>query len=150
MEVYRIVHSKWSTTLNAPGYAARWNSNGVFIIYTAENCSLACLENLVHRNGFGLDSDFNLLTVTIPNSVKTIELKQSDLSKGWNDLSEKGHLICRSIGDNWIKNQQSAILIVPSAIILNEKNVLINPNHPDFKKIKFSKQAFIFDKRLIK
>ena len=136
--------------MNVYGYEERWNSNGVFIIYTAENCSLACLENLVHRNGFGLDSDFNLLTVTIPNSVKTIELKQSDLSKGWNDLSEKGHLICRSIGDNWIKNQQSAILIVPSAIILNEKNVLINPNHPDFKKIKFSKQAFIFDKRLIK
>ncbi len=149
MNAYRIVHTKWADRLTGSGYAARWNSSGLFVVYAAESCSLACLENLVHRNGFGLDSDFKLLTITIPTTIKTIEFSVTDLDKDWNVLSEKGHLHCRSIGDNWIRNQQSAVLIVPSAIILNEKNILINPNHPDFEKIQFSNQDFIFDKRLV-
>jgi RES domain-containing protein len=150
MEVFRIVHSKWANSLTASGYAARWNSTGLFVIYTAENCSLACLENLVHRNGFGNDADYSLLTISVPNSVQTLEINPKDLPKGWNNASENGHLNCRGIGDSWIRNQKSAILFVPSAIIPKERNVLINPNHPDFKKIKFIKQEFAFDKRLTK
>lgn len=150
MEVFRIVHSKWANSLAASGYAARWNSTGLFVIYAAENCSLACLENLVHRNGFGNDSDYSLLTISFPNTIKTLEVHSKDLQKKWNNATENGHLICRAIGDTWIRNQQSAILFVPSAIIPKERNVLINPNHPDFKKIKFNSQEFAFDKRLTK
>ena len=150
MEVFRIVHSKWANSLTASGYAARWNSTGLFVIYAAENCSLACLENLVHRNGFGNDSDYSLLTISFPITIKTIEIYSKDLPKDWNNATENGHLICRTIGDTWIRNQKSAILFVPSAIIPNEKNVLINPNHPDFKKIKFATQPFAFDKRFAK
>lgn len=150
MEVFRIVHTRWANSLTASGYAARWNSTGIFMIYAASTCSLACLENLVHRNGFGSDADYSLLTISFPNSVKTLEINPKDLPNDWNNLSENGHMICRVIGDNWIRNQQSSILFVPSAIIQNEKNVLINPNHPDFKKMKFSVQPFTFDKRLIK
>ena len=148
MEVFRIVHSKWANSLTASGYAARWNSTGLFVIYAAENCSLACLENLVHRNGFGSDADYSLLTITFPNTIKTSEINAKDLPKEWDNATENGHLICRAIGDSWIRNQQSAILFVPSAIIPKERNVLINPNHPDFKKIKFTIQEFAFDKRL--
>ena len=150
MEVFRIVHTKWSNSLTASGYAARWNSTGLFVIYAAENCSLACLENLVHRNGFGNDSDFSLLTISLTKTLKTLEINPKDLPKDWNTTNENGHLICRAIGDSWIRNQQSAILFVPSAIISKERNVLINPNHPDFKKIRFTIQEFAFDKRLIK
>ncbi len=49
MEVFRIVHSKWANSLTASGYAARWNSNGLYLIYAAENCSLACLEQNLHQ-----------------------------------------------------------------------------------------------------
>lgn len=150
MEVFRIVHSKWANSLTASGYAARWNSTGMFVIYAASTCSLACLENLVHRNGFGNDSDYSLLTISFPNTIKTLDIDSKKLPKGWNNISENGHLICRTIGDAWIRNQQSAILFVPSAIIPKEQNVLINPNHPDFKKIKFTNQEFAFDKRLLK
>lgn len=150
MEVFRIVHSKWANSLTASGYAARWNSTGLFVIYAAENCSLACLENLVHRNSFGNDSDYSLLTISFPNTLKTLEVHPKDLPKDWNNATENGHLICRAIGDSWLRNQQSAILFVPSAIIPKERNVLINPNHLDFKKIKFNSQEFSFDKRLIK
>ncbi len=150
MEVFRIVHAKWANNLTASGYAARWNSTGLFLIYTAENCSLACLENLVHRNGFGNNTDFRLLTISFPNTLKTLEVHSKDLPVGWNDATENGHLICRTIGDTWIQNQKSAILIVPSAIIPNERNVLINPNHPDFLAINFVSQDFSFDNRLMK
>ena len=149
MDVFRIVHSKWSDKLVASGYAARWNSSGLFVIYAAENCSLACLENLVHRNGFGANTDFKLLTISIPKTIKRIEIASVDLPLGWNDASENGHLICRTIGDTWIQNQKATILIVPSAIIPNEINVLINPNHPDFNTINFVSQDFTFDNRLM-
>lgn len=149
MEVFRITHTKWANKLVASGYQARWNSNAFYMIYSAENCSLACLENLVHRNGFGVDADFSLVTISIPNSIKKIEINIKNLPIGWNGNDEKSQLICQKIGDNWLRNQQSSVLVVPSAIITKEKNILINPNHLDFDKIKLkSVQNFSFDKRL--
>jgi RES domain-containing protein len=148
MDVFRITHKKWAGTLQGSGYAARWNSNGFFVIYCAANCSLACLENLVHRNGFGNDDDYSLMTILIPKNVKTSVIEVSQLPIGWNDSNEKAHLICRKIGDEWIRSMKSSILIVPSAIIPNENNILINPNHRDFTKIVISDVApFRFDKR---
>lgn len=149
MEVFRITHSKWADKLVASGYQARWNSNGFYVIYSAENCSLACLENLVHRNGFGLNGDFSLVTISIPDSIKKIEIDIKNLPIGWNGNDEKSQLLCQKVGNDWLRNQQTAVLIVPSAIIAKEKNILINPNHRDFDKIKLkSVQSFSFDKRL--
>lgn len=149
MEVFRITHSKWADKLVASGYQGRWNSNGFYVIYSAENCSLACLENLVHRNGFGLNGDFSLITISIPDSIKKNEIDIKNLPIGWNGNDEKSQLLCQKVGDDWLRNQQTAVLIVPSAIIANEKNILINPNHRDFDKIKLkSVQSFSFDRRL--
>ncbi len=150
MNVFRIAHKKWSENLIASGYAARWNSNGFFVIYAVENSSLACLENLVHRNGFGLDNYYCLLTITIPNTIIKTKFHEKDLPNGWNENNENGHLICRKIGDDWLRSHRSCVLLVPSAIITNEKNILINPNHKDFAKIKLQlSQPFSFDKRLL-
>ena len=149
MQVFRITKSKWADKLTASGYQARWNSNGFFVIYSAENCSLACLENLVHRNGFGSDVDFSLVTILIPDAIKKIVIDIKKLPIGWNSNDEKSQLQSQQIGDNWLRSQQSAVLVVPSAIIAGEKNVLINPNHPDFDKIKIKlTEPFNFDKRL--
>lgn len=151
MEVYRITHTKWADKLVGSGYPARWNSSGLFVIYAAENISLACLENLVHRNGFGLDADFSLMTITIPDEIPIVELKSAILPDNWNENDENAHLICRKYGDAWVRSQKSAVLIVPSAIIENEKNIIINTNHFDFSKIKITKiQPFSFDKRFSK
>ncbi len=151
MQVYRITHTKWANKLVASGYPARWNSNGLFVIYSAENISLACLENLVHRNGFGLDADFSLMTITIPDEITIVELKTAILPDNWNENEEKAHLICRKYGDAWVLSQKSAVLIIPSAIIENEKNIIINTNHRDFSKIKITKiEPFSFDKRFEK
>ncbi len=149
LKVYRITHKKWADKLVASGYAARWNSHGFYVIYTAENRSLACLENLFHRNGFGSDNDYFIMTINIPNTVVITKIETTELPAGWNLPNENAHLLCRSFGDNWIKSQKSCCLIVPSAIIENEKNILINPNHKDFDKVKLSlSQPFSFDNRL--
>ncbi len=149
MIVYRITHKKWATSLQASGYPARWNSSGIFILYTAENMSLDCLENVVHRKGLGLNASFEVMHISIPNSLKMSELNVKKLPKGWDDLSEKGQLLCRKLGDDWVKRRESCVLKVPSVIIPSEFNILINTHHPHFSKIKLKDHhPFTFDNRL--
>jgi RES domain-containing protein len=148
VDVFRITKSKWANSLVASGYAARWNDNGQYIIYAAQSRSLACLENLVHRNGVGVDSDFSTIIINIPDRLERYEIFIKDLPLGWNEPTESGFLICRKFTQNWLRLQTSAVLFVPSAIIPEEKNILINPNHKDFDKITIkSVESFIFDKR---
>ena len=149
MEVFRITTKKWANTLGASGYAARWNSEGVFVIYTAENKSLACLENLVHRNGFGLDDNFSVMIIDISDKVSVGKLDVNLLPKDWNYTDEKSYIKCRKLGDKWILEKKTCVLKVPSALIEGEFNILINPNHKDFHKIKLkSTEKFTFDNRL--
>jgi RES domain-containing protein len=145
--VYRITLTKWAGVLRASGQQARWNSKGNNIIYTAGTQALACLENLVHRSGEGLNADFSVTTIHIPDIVSTITLERDELPQNWNTLLgfEKTQLI----GDSWILKNTSAVLKVPSVIIPDEHNYLINPSHSDFKSIKVnSVTSFIFDQRL--
>lgn len=149
MQVFRITTKKWSNSLTGSGYSARWNSEGTLVIYTAENRSLACLENLVHRNGHGLDDNFCVMTIDILNTISVLNLDVNSLTPNWNFSDESAQIYCRSIGDKWILEKKSCILKVPSALIDGEFNILINPNHKDFHKIKLkSTEKFTFDNRL--
>ncbi len=147
MLVYRICLEKWSHKLVASGFAGRWNSKGRFVIYTASSRSLACLENLVHRSGEGLNEKFKVLTIEVPSKTKITEVSIEQLSKGWFEYSNYSN--CRNIGDTWITKGDSLILKVPSAIIPEESNYLININHTDFKFISLKKvEDFRFDQRI--
>lgn len=149
MEVYRITHRKWSGKLTAPGFPARWNSAGIFMIYTACSRSLACLESVVHRGSSDFVIPFILMEITIPDELEILEISVSDLPEDWNKSGNPGYRICQPFGDKWIIESKTAILKVPSAIIIKENNFLINPNHPDFKKISIkSEEPFIFDNRI--
>ena len=147
MEVYRIVFKKWAGALVASGNAARWNSSGNHVIYTAASRALACLENIVHRGGKGLNEQFKVMVIDIPASVKTERFEISDLPDNWFELEH--YETCRHLGDQWLANKSSAVLCVPSAIIFNEFNYLLNPAHRDFKKIKLKRtEDFKFDPRI--
>jgi RES domain-containing protein len=79
----------------------------------------------------------------------SMNLKPADLPTNWN--KDPSPLAIKQIGDSWIENQQSVILEVPSAIVPTEKNLLINPSHPKFKKLKIGTPTkFDFDPRLLK
>ncbi len=146
MIVYRITLSKFSDQLYASGRPARWNSAGTFIIYSASSRALACLENLVHRRGEGLDTSFRTLVIEIPDDIKIETFQKDELPKNWTSM--KGQLNTKFIGDGWCRSGNTAVIQVPSAIIPEESNYLINPYHVDFKKIKIkSVEEFQFDNR---
>jgi len=147
MQVFRIALTKYAGSLMASGRAARWNPNEVEVIYSAGSRSLACLENVVHRNQIGLNNSFQVMTIEIPDDIMihTIELKK--LPASWVEFENMP--LTQAMGENWVKEGKSAILKVPSSIIPAEYNYLINPQHSDFKFIKLLKsESFVFDKRI--
>jgi len=147
MKVYRITLRKWSKSLKGSGYPGRWNSKGVFVIYTSNSIALASLENLVHRSGEGLNHLFAIMEIEIPSQLKIKEVFPKDLSKNW--YKYENYSKCQEVGDKWINEGNIPILKVPSSIIRLEHNYLINTNHIQFKKIKIkSIENFEFDPRL--
>ena len=147
MEAYRITLKKWSKTLKASGFPGRWNSKGVFVIYTSSTRALASLENLVHRSGEGLNKVFKTMQIKIPNNLKVQEIKQSQLSRNW--FKYENYNECQKLGDKWVEESKYPVLKVPSAIIKMEHNYLLNPNHKQFQKIKITTiEDFQFDPRL--
>lgn len=147
MKVYRITLASYSDRLFASGRPARWNPRGTFVIYTASTRSLACLENLVHRSGEGLDANFRTMIIHIPDDLPRIEIQLSELPENWKDFRNQPKT--RTIGDEWVKEGKTALLKVPSAIIPEEYNYILNFNHPHFSRIKLEKvEPFDFDRRL--
>jgi RES domain-containing protein len=146
MIVYRITTPKYAQ-LRASGRSARWNKNGDFVIYFAGNISLACLENVVHRDSEGLIGNFSLMRVQIPKKVSVKKIQIEDLPENWSD--KFNYEICQEISINWLNNHESCVLCVPSVIVPLEYNYLINPQHADFRFIKLlSVEKFTFDNRL--
>lgn len=147
MRVFRIVLAPYSDKLYASGRPARWNSKGTFVIYTASSRALACLENVVHRSGRGLSELFRTMVIEIPEELKIKNLGRSYLPEEWN--AYQNQIETRARGDEWVRSMETAVLRVPSAIIPEEHNYLINTAHPDFSKIELvDSEAFMFDDRL--
>lgn len=147
MVVFRITTKRWAGVLTASGFPARWNSKGTHIIYTASSRALTCLENLVHRSGEGLHQQFRITEIFIPNHISVEAVNQEELPDGWNQLDNYHY--CQHIGDQWIENDETLLLKVPSSIIRDESNILINPHHPEFSIIEVKNiTPFTFDKRL--
>ena len=151
MKVYRIEREKYlPTTLSGVGAAAtgfRWNSINTFLVYTAESRALATLEVSVHLDlSEDLPTDRYYVEIEIPDDIEIQELNFEDLPENWD--SKPPILETQYIGDEFVTNNEFAILKVPSCIVPPEYNYLINPNHPDSNKIKIiSTQKVQFDKR---
>ncbi len=149
MITYRITLAKWAGHLTASGRAARWNSNGQFMVYTASTRALTCLENLVHRRSIGVDELFRVTLIEIPDDVKVKKISRLKLPTNWQEYNNYNS--SQAIGDAWLKENKTAVLQVPSAIIAEEYNYLINPQHHDFSRIKISSIGeFKFNEWLLK
>jgi RES domain-containing protein len=145
MLLYRICLTKYASNLYASGQAGRWNFGGEKVIYTAGTVALACLENLVHRAGAALADDFTLLTIFVPPVVGIGQISDEQLPEGW----EQNPFFSLKLGNRWLMISETGICKVPSAIIQQEHNYLLNPNHIDFPAIQIVyRQPFNFDKRL--
>lgn len=147
MYVYRITLEKYADSLVASGIPARWNTKDVKVIYTASSRALACLENVVHRSAFGLQSLFRTLVIEVPDNLSIATVTKESLLPDWHLF--QNYPSTQAIGNEWIKKGETAILQVPSAIVVEEYNYLMNPLHKDFKKIKLVRsEPFEFDPRI--
>jgi RES domain-containing protein len=127
-------------------YGGRWNHKGVPLVYTAETQSLAMLEVLVQDEP--LRARYVMIEARIPASVRMERLSAADLPTHWRELRAREGL--RAIGTEWARKQTAAVLAVPSAVIPAELNYLLNPLHPDFRRISIGKpRRFETDLRLI-
>jgi RES domain-containing protein len=148
MIVYRITNSRYKDDISGAGAklrGARWNMPGTGMLYTAENISLSALEILVHIGLSDIRNLYHQLAIFIPDDTIIKEINTHKLKPGWYEDEEYTSFM----GTEFIKTNNSLVLKVPSAIIAEEHNFLVNPNHPDFKKIKIKKsKPFTFDERL--
>jgi len=152
MQVFRIAKTKYIKDLTGVGsraYGGRWNRKGVGLIYTSESRSLAALEFIVHVPASIAPKHLSIITFDIPPQVKPKKLDLAILPSNWRESPPPEELAF--IGNDWALSRESLLLLVPSAIIENEFNVLINPSHPDLKLLRLSKpEPFVFDERLFK
>ena len=148
MITHRICNTLFSNDISGTGAklnGGRWNSRGVGMLYVTEFISLAVLEMLVHVQFKDFATELCLLDISIPEAAEIKELKLNKLKQDW--MKDYGYT--RFIGDEFIRTEKTLLMKVPSAVITEEHNFLINPMHPDFKKIKIAgARNFETDKRL--
>ncbi len=151
MDIWRICRSKYEaaafTGYGAEKTGGRWNYKGHPMVYTSENLSLAALELFVHISPGIIPADLISIRGTLPDSVSAEEVDESHLPGNWRAYPAPNEL--QTIGTDWLLGLTSLVLKVPSAINSLETNILLNPAHPDIKKLKvITAQPFQFDPRM--
>lgn len=148
---WRITQSAYAddafTGLGAWLEGARWNEKGVYMVYTAESISLAALEMVVHLPEEALLYNCYVRIPVTFDSKQVMTLKTSQLPADWhcNPPPES----TQKIGSSWAEERKSLVLKVPSSVIPDESNYLINPLHSDAKSLKIGKaEQFKFDNRI--
>ncbi len=114
-------------------YGGRWSSPGTRLTYTSEHQSLAMLEYFVHLDPEDAPDDLVLATADVPDSLSRKRIQARDLPPHWRETPAPSELA--QIGDEFVKKAETCLLLVPSALAVNENNWLINPQHPEFKQI---------------
>jgi len=128
----------------------RWNRKGTPMVYTSDSRSLACMETVVHlSSGDSLPLNRFLVQVSIPIAVwkSRIELDPAD-HVGWD--AEPPGKVSMDWGTAWVQGKTTVLARVPSVIVPEEINILINPLHPDVSKIAAVKvRKWTYDQRLV-
>lgn len=152
MEAFRLSREKYGAALSGKGAAmkgARWNSVGVEMIYTASNRSLAMAEIVVHLTLATLPDDYLMLTIYVPDGISMQKLTEKDLPLDWNAFPHPNST--QTVGDKFILENKYCVLQIPSVVTQGDYNLLINPYHAEFTRIKIiDKVKFPFDERIFK
>jgi RES domain-containing protein len=114
-------------------YGGRWSSPGTRVAYTSEHESLAMLEYFVHLDADDPPPDLMLAVADVPDDLKRERIGVSKLPPRWRDTPAPAELV--QYGDNFVKRAECGLLLVPSALAPSENNWLLNPQHPDFRRI---------------
>ncbi len=143
MKIYRLGSARYPIWDGAGAALAggRWNEPGFPVIYAAGSLALAMLERLVQRRDLG---GAMLVEAAVPDDIP-IE-QAAGLPPGWNQL---GSPEARAFGTEWLRSKRTAVLGVPSAVVPRERNFLVNPAHPDARRVAAAlPEPLVWDSRL--
>ena len=144
----RLYAAEAATGEGARLYGGRWNSRGVRVVYASTSLALAAVETFVNLEPHLRPADLVSIEGNIPNQVAVARLDRKALPPNWYRTRDES---LRQFPDEWIRVAESAALLVPSATIRGEWNMLLNPAHPEFTKIEFRHpEPFEFDARMFR
>jgi len=150
MRLFRLSKSKFAYDLPAKGAelaGGRWNSRGKALLYTGQSRALCTAEIAVHTPLGNIPMDYELVEMTIPDSVMVKEIEISDLPFDWKSIPHSHST--QEIGDKFISDNEFLIFKVPSVIVRGEFNFLINPVHGKFNEVEINSiTKFEFEVRL--
>lgn len=151
MRVWRLSKAAFAA-LDGEGarlYGGRWNLAGTAVVYASESLALAALEFLVHLDTQDAPPDLVARPADLPEDLALDEVPVAGLPRSWRDYPPPEVLARR--GSEWARRGRTVALRVPSAVVPHEWNVLLNPGHPEFARIKVGRaERFSFDPRLFR
>jgi len=151
----------WRIATDAPTYTAddltgegarltggRWNRKGTPMLYCSSSIALACLETIVHLDEDALPLNRYLVRIDVPDVIfKAMTRFDAAVGIGWDAIPEGK--VSLDAGDRWITSRVSVLIIVPSVIVHEESNVLVNPLHSGAQRLKAHKlRRWTYDSRL--
>jgi len=152
MKFWRICRRRYATeAASGEGprlYGGRWNSRGVRVVYASTSLALAAVETFINLEPNLVPNDLVSIVGEIPEGVEILRVTIENLPAKWNRSREES---LRKVGDAWVREGLTAALLVPSAAIKGEWNLLLNPAHADFAHVIFEKpEPFDFDNRMFR
>ncbi len=129
--------------------SGRWHTKGHPVVYCSEDPSTALLETLVHIE---IDSEdrpetFQVLKIESSGQVSIEQVNIAKLGAEWRDDLAR----TRNVGDEWLQSARSLLLEVPSVLVPERRNYLINPVHPEMKNLRITaRYSHPFDQRFLR
>ena len=147
-QAWRIADGRFDpfSPIGASLVGGRWNSPGHGVIYASRSYAGAMLECLAHAGIGRVPRTHVAIEISVAGVVTTERHDESSLPVGWDHADLR---VARAFGDAWIRERRTAVLVVPSVVARREGNVLLNPQHPDFRMIVAgSPEPVVWDARL--
>ena len=150
MIVYRLAIEIYKDDLSGMGsksFGGRWNQKGLAALYTSENISLSVLEIIVNADKNSIPPSYYLLKLNIPDALPVKKINANKLKNKWYQDFEYSQFV----GSAFLSTGKEIAIKVPSAIVKEEYNFILNPTHAEFKKITIvESNIFDLDIRLLK
>jgi len=148
--IWRLTKARYARTcLDGEGArkaGGRWNERGVAVAYCASTLSLAVLELLVHVDASTIPDDMMAVPITVPDDVRIEDLRPP---KGYDTVPVSR--AAQRAGSAWVTEGRTLLLRVPSVVVPEEMNVLVNPAHADIARLVVGRaRPFRFDPRLVR
>ena len=145
--LYRAAYGPGLDGMGATFADGRWHTRGARVVYFGATAAIVVLERLAHTDPDLLPSDLRLACFEVPETISRINAADiSPLARNW----MRDENATRRIGSQWWHERSAPLLLVPSAILPEESNYVLNAQHPEAKSLQLIRErSFTFDPRLI-